>query len=155
MLSLYANAGYRHDESEVWLCPENTTVALPQNSYEHSTLIFALAHTGLRWGEATALRIRDVETVRRRIKVHENAMSISGTIHVGTPTTHQAREVPYPAFLNPLFVDLMKNPAGAHAAVAICSSAVPSTTCAAPTLDAEGLCRPYVNRRLSIARSRG
>ena len=74
--------------------------------------MMSAALASLRWGEATALRIRDVDTVQRRIKVHENAVSVSGTIHVGTPKTHQARAVPYPAFLNPLFADLMKNPAG-------------------------------------------
>ena len=85
---------------------------LAQNSRKPATLVLALAYTGLRGGEATALRIRDVDTVRRRIQVHENAVSVSGTIHVGTPKTHQARAVPYPTFLNPLFVELMKNSTG-------------------------------------------
>lgn len=86
---------------------------LAQNSRKHSTLIFALAYTGLRWGEATALRIRDVNTVRRRLKAHENAVSVSGIIHVGTPKTRQARAVPYPAFLNSLFDDDLNSVADA------------------------------------------
>ncbi len=75
-------------------------------------MILVLAYTGLRWGEATALRLRDVDTVRRRLSVHQNAVNVNGTIHVGTPKTHQARTVPYPAFLGPLFVELMANTAG-------------------------------------------
>ncbi|TFB84466.1 site-specific integrase [Cryobacterium algoricola] len=85
---------------------------LAQNSRQQSTLILVLAYTGLRWGEVTALRIRDVDTVRRRIRVHENAVNVGGTIHVGTPKTHQARAVPYPGFLNPLFAELMQSSTG-------------------------------------------
>jgi integrase len=74
-------------------------------------MILVLAYTGLRWREATALRIRDVDTVRRRKSEHQNAVNVSGTIPVGTPKTHQARALPYPTFLNPLLVDLMANEA--------------------------------------------
>lgn len=66
---------------------------------EHRTLVLFLAYTGLRWGEATALRVRHVDTLRRRVKVEENAVLVSGLVHVGTPKTHRSRSVPYPAFL--------------------------------------------------------
>ena len=127
---------------------------LAQNSRKHATLVLALAYTGLLWGEATALRIRDVDMVRRRIQVHENAVSVSGTIHVGTPKTHQARAVPYPTFLNPLFVELMKNSTGALVVAASYSSTVASITSAAPIPGAVGLCRRCANRRLPTARFR-
>lgn len=58
-----------------------------------------LAYTGLRWGEATGLRVRHVDTLRRRVKVEENAVLVAGLIHVGTPKTHRSRSVPYPEFL--------------------------------------------------------
>ncbi|WP_458040525.1 MULTISPECIES: tyrosine-type recombinase/integrase [Bacteria] len=60
-----------------------------------------LAYTGLRWGEATALRVSDVDTVRRRVNIQENAVAVNGTIHVGSPKTHRARSVAYPEFLTP------------------------------------------------------
>jgi len=63
-------------------------------------LIYFLAYTGLRWGEATALRVGDVDPVRRRVSVHENAVMVNGRIHVGTPKSHKGRSVPYPAFLD-------------------------------------------------------
>jgi integrase len=66
----------------------------------HATLIYTLAYTGLRWGEATGLRVSSVDTARRRIMVQENAVSIGGRIVVGTPKTHERRSVPYPAFLS-------------------------------------------------------
>ncbi|MFT4282515.1 tyrosine-type recombinase/integrase [Microbacterium sp.] len=66
---------------------------------EHATLVLFLAYTGLRWGEATALRVRHVDALRRRVTVEENAVLVSGLVHVGTPKTHRSRSVPYPAFL--------------------------------------------------------
>jgi len=40
---------------------------------EHRALVLVLAYCGLRWGEAIGLRVRDVEFLRRRLSVHENA----------------------------------------------------------------------------------
>lgn len=63
------------------------------------TLVYFLAYTGLRWGEASALRVRDLDPVRNRVLVSENAVMVSGTIHIGTPKSHHARSVPVPPFL--------------------------------------------------------
>ena len=63
----------------------------------------------MRWGEATALHVRDVDLNRRRVDVHENAVEVSGTIHVGTPKTGEARSVPFPPFLAPLLAALTEN----------------------------------------------
>lgn len=62
-------------------------------------VVYFLAYTGLRWGEATALRIADVDFSRRRVHVQENAVMVNGTVHTGTPKTHVTRSVPYPDFL--------------------------------------------------------
>lgn len=59
-----------------------------------------LAYTGLRRGEASGLRVKDVNPVKRRLRIEENAVVISGVINVGTPKNHEQREVPYPAFLD-------------------------------------------------------
>jgi integrase len=64
------------------------------------TMVLLLAYTGLRWGEATGLRVRHVNTLRRRLHVEENAVLSGGTVHVGTPKSHERRTVPYPAFLD-------------------------------------------------------
>jgi len=67
---------------------------------DDATLIFMLAYTGLRWGEATGLRVEAVDDRRRRLLIQENAVSVGGRIVVGTPKTHERRSVPYPAFLS-------------------------------------------------------
>jgi integrase len=66
----------------------------------YSTLVYLAAYTGLRWGELTGLRVRDVDALRRRLAVNENAVRVGSEIHVGTPKTHELRSVPYPEFLS-------------------------------------------------------
>lgn len=65
----------------------------------HPELVVFLAYTGLRWGEATGLRVKHVDLRRRRVSVEENAVEVGGAIQVGTPKTHEKRLVPYPPFL--------------------------------------------------------
>jgi integrase len=59
-----------------------------------------LAYTGLRWGEATGLRIAHVDVSARRLRIEENAVSVNGSVVIGTPKTHERRSVVYPAFLD-------------------------------------------------------
>lgn len=68
----------------------------------HGTLVIFLSYTGLRFGEATGLRVQDLDLERSRVRVVENAVMVAGTLHVGTPKTHQLRTVPFPAFLTEL-----------------------------------------------------
>ena len=63
-------------------------------------MVTLLAYTGLRWGEATGLRVRSVNRLRRRFVIEENAVMVGYEIHVGTPKTHERRAVVYPAFLD-------------------------------------------------------
>jgi integrase len=53
----------------------------------------------VRWGEAVALRVRDVEFLRRRLSVSENAVQI-GTRHAVGPTKgRKSRSVSAPSFV--------------------------------------------------------
>jgi integrase len=61
--------------------------------------VLVLAYTGLRWGEATALRVCDIDLVRRRIDVRRAFSDVGGQIVLGTPKSHQSRTVPIPRFL--------------------------------------------------------
>ena len=70
-------------------------------------VIYFLAYTGLRWGEATGLRLRDVDLNRRRVTVYENAVLVNGQMHVGSPKTHASRAVRYPEFLDPVIRPLL------------------------------------------------
>ena len=73
---------------------------LADASGEHGTLILLLGYTGLRWGEATALRVKDVDLSRRRLHIVENAVFVRGEVIVGSPKTHKRRSVPFPALLS-------------------------------------------------------
>jgi integrase len=66
---------------------------------KHPELVVFLAYTGLRWGEATGLRVKHVDLAKRRVNVEENAVEVGSAIRVGTPKTHERRQVRYPGFL--------------------------------------------------------
>ncbi|MET3510828.1 tyrosine-type recombinase/integrase [Plantibacter flavus] len=72
---------------------------LADSAGERRSLVYTLAYTGLRWGEATGLPVRDVDALRRRLAVNENAVNVGGRIVVGSPKTHEVRSVPFPEFL--------------------------------------------------------
>lgn len=72
---------------------------LAREARKHRVLVLTLAYTGIRWGEAVALRVRDLELLRRRLTVSENAVESGAKIHVGTPKSHKIRTVPIPAFV--------------------------------------------------------
>jgi integrase len=67
---------------------------------DYGTLVLFLAYTGLRWGEVTALRVSNFDSLRRRVNVTRNAVMVGGTIVEGTPKSHESRSVPFPAFLS-------------------------------------------------------
>lgn len=72
---------------------------LAHEAGDKGTLILLLAYTGLRWGEAIGLRVKDLDMLRRRINVTLNAVEVGKDIEVGTPKTHKRRSVPFPQFL--------------------------------------------------------
>jgi integrase len=65
----------------------------------HGLLVRFLAYTGLRWGEATALRVDRVHLDRRRVTVAVAFVSMHGALVETTPKSHRHREVPMPRFL--------------------------------------------------------
>lgn len=58
-----------------------------------------LGYTGLLWGEATALRVRDIDFTRRGIDVRRAFSDVGGKIALGTPKSHLARTVSLPRVL--------------------------------------------------------
>lgn len=69
---------------------------------EYGTLVLTLAYTGMRWGEAIGMRVADLDLMRKRALVHENAVQAGTSIHVGSPKAHKQRSIPLPQFLVPL-----------------------------------------------------
>ena len=60
-------------------------------------LIYLLGTSGLRFGEAVALRVKDIDFLRRRINVVRNAVTVKQDVIIGTPKTGEARTVAVPA----------------------------------------------------------
>jgi integrase len=65
-------------------------------------LTLMLGWTGLRFGEAAALRVESIDTLRRRAQIREAVAEVRGRIILGTPKTHAARSVALPGFLCPI-----------------------------------------------------
>jgi integrase len=65
----------------------------------HRRLVLLLGYTGLRWGEAAALRTRRVDLLRGRIEVAESVADVNGSMIFGPPKSHARRWVPVPRFL--------------------------------------------------------
>jgi integrase len=74
-------------------------LALASEAGRGRLLILLLAYTGLRWGEATALRVCDIEIGRRRVDVRRAFSDVGGRVILGTPKSTQSRTVPLPRFL--------------------------------------------------------
>lgn len=93
----------RHTERRYLTHAEVAALARAAGSrgVSYGRFVRTLAYTGLRWGEATALRVRDVDLTRRRLDVQRAFADVSGVLVEGTPKSHQRRTVP----LLPLVVD--------------------------------------------------
>jgi integrase len=64
------------------------------------SLVLTLGYCGLRWGEAVALKVEDVDLERRRITVHRSAVEVHGQLHISPPKTDAGtRLVPLPAIV--------------------------------------------------------
>jgi integrase len=73
--------------------------AAEQRQETMGSLVLLLGWSGLRWGEAVALRGRRVDVDRRRIHVVEAVTEVGGRLEWGTPKTHDGRTVVVPRFV--------------------------------------------------------
>jgi integrase len=92
------NLPRKSGKRRVYLTADDVT-RLADLSGEHRTLALVLAYCGLRWGEAIGLRVRDVQFLRRRISVSENAVQIGSRHIVGPTNGREDRSVPVPEFV--------------------------------------------------------
>jgi len=63
-------------------------------------IVLFLAYTGLRWGEMAALRVMDLDMLRRRVNVDQAVTEVGRELVYGTPKNHSRRSVPFPSFLS-------------------------------------------------------
>lgn len=92
------NLPEKHRKRHVYLSPDDVG-RLASESGQHRALVLTLAYTGIRWGEAVALRVRDVQFLRRRLSVHDNAVQLGVDHAVGRTKSRKERAVPVPTFV--------------------------------------------------------
>ena len=71
---------------------------LADESRHYRSLVLLLG-VGLRWGEAAALRVGDIDFLRRRIELHRNAVHVGTTVVVGTLKSNENRTIVVPKFV--------------------------------------------------------
>jgi integrase len=92
------NLPHKTGKRRVYLTVEDVA-RLAAESGQHRALVLTLAYTGIRWGEAVALRVRDVGFLRRRLSVADNAVQLAVDHAVGRTKSRTERPVPVPKFV--------------------------------------------------------
>lgn len=70
--------------------------ALAKASGPFRPLILLLGYSGMRWGEAVALRVRSIDFLGGKITVSESMAEVGGTLHFGTTKTDRERTIRVP-----------------------------------------------------------
>ena len=72
---------------------------LVSHAGRQALLVSFLAYTGLRFGEAAALRVRDLDLHAGRVRVRASVTEVNGKLVEGPPKNGKARSVPLAHFL--------------------------------------------------------
>ena len=86
---------------------------LADESGDYAPLVWFLGWSGLRWGEAVALRVGRVNPKRRRVRVEESATEIGGRLVFGSTKTHETRTVIVPRYVMTRLAPLLEGKASA------------------------------------------
>ena len=83
----------------------------------HPEIIYALAYTGMRWGELTALRVRNIDTANRRIRIDSSITQLRKAINEnrfaeGAPKNGERRSIVYPQLLAPIIEEQLERKQG-------------------------------------------
>lgn len=62
-------------------------------------VVLFLAYTGTRFGEMAAMRVSNLDLLRRRAEVNASVTEVNGKLTFGTPKNGECRRVPIPRFL--------------------------------------------------------
>lgn len=88
----------RSKRKNVYLTAEQLqTLAVEAGRYR--SLVLLLGTAGLRWGEAAALRVGDIDFLKRKVVLHENAVMVGADVHLGTLKSGKERTVVLPGFV--------------------------------------------------------
>jgi integrase len=82
-------------KARVYLEPRQV-VALANESGRYRALVLALGFCGPRWGEAAALRVKDIDFKRKRILIRLSYVRAGRQHYEGAPKTWETRDIPAP-----------------------------------------------------------
>jgi integrase len=88
----------RTPRRNVYLTPDQLN-RLANEAGRYRSLVLLLAVGGLRWGEAAALPVSDIDFLRRRVMLHTNAVKVGGDFAVGSLKSNKNRTVVLPLFV--------------------------------------------------------
>ena len=88
----------RTPPNNVYLTTEQLAM-LAAESGRYGSLILLLGVGRLRWAETAELRVADVDFLRRRVRLHRNAVKVGGDFEVGSLKSNKNRTVVQPAFV--------------------------------------------------------
>lgn len=76
---------------------------------DHAVLVYVLAYCGLRFGEAAALTVTDVNLERARLRIHRSATVVDSKIVVSGTKSNKGRDVPIPQFLGEMLTERIED----------------------------------------------
>lgn len=88
----------RAKRKNIYLTAEQLQV-LAVEAGRYGSLVLLLGTGGMRWGEAAALRVGDIDFLKRKVVLHENAVTVGADVHVGTLKSGKERTVVLPKFV--------------------------------------------------------
>lgn len=89
-----------HQEAKVFLTHEQVH-ALAERSGDYALMIKTMAYTGMRFGEVTALQGRDIDLLRKRIRVNRSFSDVKGHLLESTTKSGKSRVIPIPESIWP------------------------------------------------------
>ncbi|WEV58960.1 site-specific integrase [Bifidobacterium sp. ESL0728] len=91
----------------VVLTPEQL-LNLVEHCGDRGPFILTLGLTGLRWGEAAALTVSDLDFKKHRVNVDKSATWVGSEVALGTPKHGKSRKVPMPSAVEEALRPLVK-----------------------------------------------
>ncbi|MGK0715030.1 tyrosine-type recombinase/integrase [Leucobacter sp. W1153] len=82
--------------------------SLAEASSSHQVQVLTLGYCGIRWGELTALQVRDLDHEKQLLTVNKNVVLIGSKLVPGTPKGGDSRRVPVPTRVWDLLVESTK-----------------------------------------------
>ncbi|MCT1883217.1 site-specific integrase [Corynebacterium sanguinis] len=98
----------RKKSKDVTLTQEQVRLLIEQTT-RYQSLVAFLAYTGVRWGEAAALTVADIDLKKQRAIITKSASTVGGKVTEGDTKTSTSRSVAIPTPATPHLNKAMKD----------------------------------------------